>query len=111
MGKREKREKRTLPTASGRSDQSHRPAPRQHHSILMPTKTGRTGCTADPWRCAALSPPIALSFAADGKDKHRDADAALQGQHELQRYKSRNELHRGVAQGASTSITGAAPSR
>ena len=54
---------------------------------------------------------IALSFAADGKDKQRDADAALQGQHELQRHKSLNELHLGVAQGASTSITGAAPCR
>ena len=34
----------TLLTASGRSDESHRPAPRQHHSTLMPTKTaGRVG--------------------------------------------------------------------
>ena len=34
----------TLLTASGRSDQSHRLAPCQHHSILMPTKpTGRVG--------------------------------------------------------------------
>ena len=35
----------TLPTASGRSDQSHRLAPRQQHSILMPTKNHGKGGT------------------------------------------------------------------
>ena len=72
---------------------------------------GRTGCTADPWRCAALSYKLHFYLPLTEKHKQRDADAALQCQHELQRYKSRHELHREVAQGASTSITGAAPSR
>ena len=62
---------------------------------------GRTGCTADPWRCAALSYKLHSYLLLTEKHKQRDADAALQGEHELQRYKSRNELHREVAQGAS----------
>ena len=72
---------------------------------------GRTGCTADPWHCAALSDKSHSYVLLTEKHKQRDADAALQGQHELQRYKTRNELYREVVQGASTSITGAAPSR
>ena len=72
---------------------------------------GRTGCTADPWRRAALSYKLHCYLLLTEKLKQRDADAALQGEHELQRYISRNELHREVAQGATTSTTGAAPSR
>ena len=51
---------------------------------------------ADPWRCAALSYKLHFHLLLTKKTKHRDADAVLQGQHELQRYKTRNELHRGV---------------
>ena len=65
---------------------------------------GRTGCTADPWRCAALS--YKLHFHLLLTEKTNNVTPMLHC-----KVNTRNELHRGVAQGASTSITGAAPSR